>query len=98
MSASSPRPAFAAAPTASGYDNGQRHDGTKVRKVVYPSRRSHQGPQHHVGRPGHAAHQDPRRGLNAAQLETLAELAEEYSDGIATSPRARTSSCITSTS
>ena len=43
------------------YDNGQRHDGKTVQKIAYPVRRSDQRPQHDVGRPGHAAHQDSRR-------------------------------------
>ena len=36
-----------------------------------------------MGRPRDAANQDSLRGLNANQLEVLADLAEEYSDGIA---------------
>ena len=35
-----------------------------------------------MGRAGHAADQDPVRRLTADQLDVLAELAEEYSDGI----------------
>jgi len=65
------------------YDNGQRHDGRKVQEIAYPSRDLTKGPQYNVGRPWHAAYQIPGGGLNAKQLETLAELAEEYSDGIA---------------
>ena len=36
-----------------------------------------------MGCAGHAAHQDSRRRAQCQQLETMAELAEEYSDGIA---------------
>ena len=41
------------------YDNGQRHDGEKTQTAGLPLGRHHQGPHHHVGRPGHAADQDP---------------------------------------
>ncbi len=43
------------------YDNGQRHDGEKTQALAFPSSDDHQGPEHDVGRAGHAAHQDPVR-------------------------------------
>jgi sulfite reductase (ferredoxin) len=65
------------------YDNGQRHDGQKVQKVSYPSGDLTKGPMTLWDAPGMQRIKIPGGGLNATQLETLAELAEEYSDGIA---------------
>src|SRR5438132_12920709 len=65
------------------YDNGQRHDGKKVRKLNYPSGPLTKGPNTLWDAPGMQRIKIPGGGLNAGQLETLAELAEEYSDGIA---------------
>jgi len=64
------------------YDNGQRHDGNQTRKLEYPSANT-KGPGTLWDAPGMQRIKIPYGGLNAAQLETLAELAEEYSDGIA---------------
>jgi len=65
------------------YDNGQRHDGKKVQEFAYPSGRLTKGPHTLWDAPGMQRIKIPAGGLNAAQLETLAELAEEYSDDIA---------------
>src|SRR5215471_8165914 len=65
------------------YDNGHRHDGEKVQDLVYPSRDQTKGPNTLWDAPGMQRIKIPYGGLNASQLETLAELAEEYSDGIA---------------
>src|SRR5579864_7221606 len=65
------------------YDNGQRHDGTKVQPMVYPSGELTKGPMTMWDAPGMQRIKVPGGGLNARQLEVLAELAEEYSDGIA---------------
>jgi sulfite reductase beta subunit-like hemoprotein/uncharacterized protein (UPF0332 family) len=65
------------------YDNGQRHDGTRVQEMRYPSGRLTKGPNTMWDAPGMQRIKIPAGGLNAGQLETLAELAEEYSDGIA---------------
>jgi sulfite reductase (ferredoxin) len=65
------------------YDNGQRHDGKRVQEFAYPSGRLTKGPHTLWDAPGMQRIKIPAGGLNAAQLETLAELAEEYSDGIA---------------
>src|SRR6202789_4121943 len=65
------------------YDNGQRHDGTKVQPMVYPSGDLTKGPMTMWDAPGMQRIKIPGGGLNASQLETMAELAEEYSDGIA---------------
>lgn len=64
------------------YDNGQRHDGKETQKLQYPSDNT-KGPGTMWDAPGMQRIKIPYGGLNAAQLETLAELAEEYSDGIA---------------
>jgi len=64
------------------YDNGQRHDGKETQKLQYPTDNT-KGPGTLWDAPGMQRIKIPYGGLNAAQLETLAELAEEYSDGIA---------------
>src|SRR6476660_6674861 len=65
------------------YDNGQRNDGQKVQKLSFPSAGLTKGPNTMWDAPGMQRIKIPAGGLNAAQLEALAELAEEYSDGIA---------------
>src|SRR5436190_2207250 len=65
------------------YDNGQRNDGQKVQKLNFPSADLTKGPSTMWDAPGMQRIKIPAGGLNAAQLETMAELAEEYSDGIA---------------
>ena len=64
------------------YDNGQRYDGKAQRTLEYPAKNT-KGPNTLWDAPGMQRIKIPFGGLNAAQLETLAELAEEYSDGIA---------------
>jgi sulfite reductase beta subunit-like hemoprotein len=65
------------------YDNGQRSDGQKVQKLNFPSGDLTKGPNTMWDGPGMQRIKIPGGGLNAAQLEVMAELAEEYSDGIA---------------
>ncbi len=65
------------------YDNGQRHDGKKVQEFAYPSGSLTKGPNTLWDAPGMQRIKIAAGGLNAGQLETLAELAEEYSDDIA---------------
>ena len=65
------------------YDNGQRHDGKKVQEIAYPSANLTKGPNTMWDAPGMQRIKIPGGGLDAKQLETLADLAEEYSDGIA---------------
>ncbi|HEX9843971.1 MAG TPA: nitrite/sulfite reductase, partial [bacterium] len=65
------------------YDNGQRHDGVRVQTLAYPAGAASKGPNTLWDAPGMQRIKVPFGGLDAAQLETLAELAEEYSDGIA---------------
>jgi len=65
------------------YDNGQRYDGIASRQLKYPQETLTKGPGTLWDAPGMQRIKIPFGGLNAAQLEGLAELAEEYSDGIA---------------
>jgi sulfite reductase (ferredoxin) len=64
------------------YDNGQRHDGKQAQTLAYPQAGT-KGPNTLWDAPGMQRIKIPYGGLSPAQLETLAELAEEYSDGIA---------------
>jgi sulfite reductase (ferredoxin) len=65
------------------YDNGQRYDGAKFQEFSYPSGELTKGPNTMWDAPGMQRIKIPGGGLNADQLETMAELAEEYSDNIA---------------
>src|SRR5579871_1202005 len=65
------------------YDNGKRHDGHTERTLEYPSDGLTKGPMTVWDAPGMQRIKIPFGGMNAARLETLADLAEEYSDGIA---------------
>ena len=65
------------------YDNGQRHDGKKVQQLAFPSGGLTKGPNTLWDAPGMQRIKIPGGGLTPDQLETVAELAEEYSDGIA---------------
>ena len=64
------------------YDNGQRHDGVETRPLRYPCEGLTKGPQTVWDAPGMQRIKIPFGGLNAEQMETLADLAEEYSDAI----------------
>jgi sulfite reductase (ferredoxin) len=65
------------------YDNGQRHNGKTVQRLNFPSGDLTKGPNTMWDAPGMQRIKIPAGGLNAEQLEALADLAEEYSDGIA---------------
>jgi sulfite reductase (ferredoxin) len=65
------------------YDNGHRHDGVTERRLTYPAGEATKGPNTLWDAPGMQRIKIPYGGLDAHQLEVLAELAEEYSDGIA---------------
>ena len=62
------------------YDNGQRHDGVKTQKLPYPGLTK--GPETYFDAPGMERIKVPYGGLNPEQMVALADLAEEYSDGI----------------
>jgi sulfite reductase (ferredoxin) len=64
------------------YDNGQRHDGVAARRLEYPSGSLLKGPETLWDAPGMQRIKIPYGGLSPDQLEVLADLAEEYSDGI----------------
>src|SRR5438093_9758734 len=65
------------------YDNGQRWDGIETRELQYPSGPLTKGPSTVWDAPGMQRIKIPFGGLDAKQLEVLADIAEEYSDGIA---------------
>ena len=62
------------------YDNGRRHDGIKTQELPYPSLTK--GPDTFWDAPGMQRIKIPYGALSAEQMETLADLAEEYSDSI----------------
>ena len=64
------------------YDNGQRNDGTGVKTLPFPSNGLTKGPDTVWDAPGMQRIKIPFGGLTAEQMDTLADLAEEYSDGI----------------
>mgnify|MGYP001458965727 CR=1 FL=1 len=63
------------------YDNGQRFDGTVTKPLTFPEAET-KGPDTVWHAPGMLRIKIPFGGLNPAQMETLADLAEEYSDEI----------------
>src|SRR6185312_15665595 len=64
------------------YDNGQRYDGTESRRLPFADKPG-KGAGTQWDAPGMQRIKVPLGGLNPAQLELMADLAEEYSDGIA---------------
>ncbi|PIU65544.1 MAG: sulfite reductase [Armatimonadetes bacterium CG07_land_8_20_14_0_80_59_28] len=64
------------------YDNGQRHDGIQTRTLQYPSGELTKGPDTLWDAPGMQRIKIPFGGLSPAQMDVLADLAEEYSDAI----------------
>ncbi|MGB9604351.1 MAG: nitrite/sulfite reductase [Bryobacteraceae bacterium] len=64
------------------YDNGQRHDGLRMRTLRYPCGELTKGVNTVWDAPGMQRIKIPYGGLNARQLEVVAELAEEYADGV----------------
>jgi sulfite reductase (ferredoxin) len=63
------------------YDNGQRHDGPRVQKLKL-SADVIKGPDTLWDAPGMMRIKIPFGGITPAQLETLADLSEEYADGV----------------
>src|SRR5258705_6191573 len=63
------------------YDNGHRHDGIRTQPLPYQSDMT-KGPETLWDAPGMQRIKIPFGGVTPDQLDTLAELAEEYSDGI----------------
>jgi sulfite reductase (ferredoxin) len=64
------------------YDNGQRHDGQRVQKLKLPADII-KGPDTLWDAPGMMRIKIPFGGVTPEQLEVLAELSEEYADGVA---------------
>jgi sulfite reductase (ferredoxin) len=64
------------------YDNGQRHDGLKTQTLAYPHSDVIKGPDTLWDAPGMQRIKIPFGGLTADQLDTMAQLADEYADGI----------------
>ena len=64
------------------YDNGQRNDGTGVKLLPFPSNGLTKGPDTVWDAPGMQRIKIPFGGLTADQMDTLADLSEEYSDGV----------------
>ena len=63
------------------YDNGHRHDGIKTQDLPYNGLTK--GPDTFWDAPGMQRIKIPFGALNPIQMDVLADLAEEYSDGIA---------------
>jgi sulfite reductase (ferredoxin) len=64
------------------YDNGQRHDGKRIQKLKLPADVI-KGPDTLWDAPGMMRIKIPFGGVTPEQLETLADLSEEYADGVA---------------
>ena len=64
------------------YDNGRRSDGITTQELQYPQSPLTKGPDTLWDAPGMHRIKIPFGGLNPAQMDVLAELGEEYSDGI----------------
>jgi sulfite reductase (ferredoxin) len=64
------------------YDNGQRHDGRRLQKLNL-STEVLKGPDTLWDAPGMMRIKIPFGGVTPEQLEVLADLSEEYSDGVA---------------
>lgn len=64
------------------YDNGQRHDGERTRILQFPLTDVTKGPDTYWDAPGMMRIKIPYGGLTVEQLERLADLADEYADGI----------------
>ena len=64
------------------YDNGKRHDGAETRDIVFPCGDLTKGPDTVWDAPGMQRIKIPFGGLNGVQMDALADLAEEYSDGV----------------
>jgi sulfite reductase (ferredoxin) len=63
------------------YDNGHRHDGIRTQQLSLPTDMT-KGPDTLWDAPGMQRIKIPFGGVTPEQLDTLADLAEEYSDGV----------------
>lgn len=64
------------------YDNGQRHDGKRIQKLNLPAD-TLKGPDTLWDAPGMMRIKIPFGGVTPEQLEVLADVSEEYADGVA---------------
>lgn len=64
------------------YDNGRRHDGVQTQELQFPHGGLTKGPETMWDAPGMQRIKIPFGALNSKQLKVMADLAEEYSDGI----------------
>lgn len=64
------------------YDNGQRHDGLKTQSLFFPLAELTKGADTLWDAPGMQRIKIPFGGMTPEQLDVLAELANEYADGI----------------
>jgi sulfite reductase (ferredoxin) len=64
------------------YDNGQRHDGVSTKTLKFPTSNLTKGPSTEWDAPGMMRIKIPMGIMSNWQMEVIAELAEEYSDGI----------------
>src|SRR2546428_1874038 len=63
------------------YDNGHRHDGIRTQQLAFLTDMT-KGPDTLWDAPGMQRIKIPFGGVTPDQLDTLAELAEEYADGV----------------
>ncbi len=63
------------------YDNGQRHDGVDTRQLAFPGDHT-KGPETVWDAPGMHRIKIPYGGMSNEQMNVLADLADDYSDGI----------------
>jgi sulfite reductase (ferredoxin) len=64
------------------YDNGQRYDGLTTQTLNFPAGELTKGPSTYFDAPGMMRIKVPFGGLTPEQMDVLAEVADEYSDGI----------------
>ena len=64
------------------YDNGQRHDGNETQELNFPSGELLKGPETLWDAPGMLRIKIPFGSVNPAQMRVLADLSEEYADGV----------------
>lgn len=64
------------------YDNGQRYDGIQTQTLNFPAGDLTKGPNTYWDAPGMLRIKIPFGGVTPRQMEVLAEVADEYSDGI----------------
>jgi len=64
------------------YDNGQRHNGNETQELNFPSGELLKGPETLWDAPGMLRIKIPFGSMNPEQMRVLADLAEEYADGV----------------